>query len=273
MKKDEGKIAIIVAVIEFVGIIVAAFIGVFFVKENSTEMIQKNENIIVLSEEIEELKKQNKELSTKTVENGELDDDPAIEYRNFGLSIDGEEKLINKDKSLVLINGRQYYSKEFVDNLLPPEKTVVEKDDMIYIGKVVKEKQKLIDSKIIENNGVEICEDVKDTYGNVYGNSFLFKYKDESITFNSNREYSKLKLILAVLDTKKGGGVIRIESESEILFTSEEIKSGTEPFLVDIPINQALKITIKNIEGALSGSGSGLDSNVIVADAVFYNEE
>ncbi len=292
MSRREGKISIIVAVIGLIGVIGAAIIGAKWGKENVTVIVQLDGKNVVLNnedvkkmakeneqlnneiseykEEIEKLQGQGKELATKLgAANGELNDVPSIEYRNFGLSIDGEEMAVNKDKSAVLINGRQYYSKDFVDNLLPSDKAAVEKDDMLYVGKVVKEKSNLFDRQLIgkSNDGsqVSIETNVKDTYGNMHDKAVVFSLYDNSITFNANKEYSKFKCILNVLDGNPGGGIIQIESEQGILYTSEEVLSTTEPVLVDIPINYASSITIMKI-------GNENTKNM-VTDAVLYNEE
>ncbi len=291
MSRREGKISIIVAVIGLIGVIGAAIIGAKWGKENVTVIVQLDGKNVVLNdeeiqemankneqlnneisgykEEIEKLKLESEELANKLgAANGELDDVPSIEYRNFGLSIDGEEKPVSKDRSLVLINGRQYYSKDFIDNLLPSDKTAVEKDDMLYVGKVVKEKSNLFDRQLIDtsnNNIVSIETNVKDTYGNIHDKSVVFSMHDSSITFNANKEYSKLNIILTVLDGWPGGGIIQIESEQGVLYTSEEILSTTEPVEIDIPINYASSITIKQI-----AEGSTYN---MVTDAVLYNEE
>lgn len=289
MSKNEGKISIIVAVIGLIGVIGAAIIGVKWGKENITVVVQWDGKNVVLNdedikemakenekllneisgykEEIEQLKDQSEELATKLgAANGELSDVPALEYKNFGLSIDGEEIPVNKDKSSVLINGRQYFSKDFIDKLLPTDKTAIEKNDILYIGKVVKEKSNLFDRQLIDIGiDIEILENTKDTYGNIHNSAVIFYYGDTSITYNANREYSKLKCTLAVLDGNSGGGVIQIESEKGVLYTSEEIISTTEPVIVDIPINQASTLTIKQIAGGRTRN--------IVADAVLYNEE
>lgn len=286
---SDRKLTIIVAIIGLVGTIAAAIIGVVWGKSNVTVVVpidgknivlndedvkkMANENeqlyneILGYKEEIEKLKGQNKELAAKLGSaNGALSDVPAIEYRNFGLSIDGEEKQINKDKSSVLINGRQYYSKDFVDNLLPTNKSAVEKDDMLYIGKVVKDKSYLFDRQLIDiEDYIDISENVKDTYGNIHNKVVVFRLGDNGITYNANREYSNLKCTLTVLDGKSGGGVIQIESEKGILYTSEEILSTTEPLIVDIPIDEASSITIKQIAEDWTYN--------MVADAVLYNEE
>lgn len=287
---SDRTVTIIVAIIGLVGTITAAIIGAVWGKSNVTVVVPIDGKNIVLNDkdvkkmandneklnneisgykdEIEKLKGQSEELAEKLgAANGELSDVPAIEYRNFGLSIDGEEKQVNKHRSSVLINGRQYYSKDFVDSLLPSNQTAVEKDDMLYIGKVVKEKSNLFDRQLIDiESNINISENVKDTYGNIHNKAVVFQWGDKSITYNANREYSNLKCTLAVLDGESGGGVIQIESEKGILYTSEEIFSTTEPVVIDIPINQASSITIKQIVGSYYTYN-------MVADAVLYNEE
>lgn len=278
----EGIIAIIVAII-------TAFIGAKWGKENIEVAVNINgESVILKDADIKEIASENEELKNKLsdyesqiidleseseslaeklgIANGELEDVPVIEYKDCGLYIDGEEKIINKEKSSVLINGSPYYSKEFVDNLLPSDKSAIEKDGMLYVGKIIKEKSNLLDTKMINiENDINIEENVNDTYGNMYNEAIVFTYGNNSITYNTNREYSKLKCTLAVLDEQSGGGIIQIESEKKILYTSKEIISTTEPFEIDIPINQAPSITIKQIGGGWSC--------IMVADAVLYNEE
>lgn len=285
MRRSEDRIAIIIAVLEFIGIIAAAIIGAKWGKSNVEVMVQIGEEEIVLNnEDVKKMAKENeklkKEISNyqKEIEelaeklgtvSGELNDIPEMEYRNYGLSIDGEEKAIEKDKSSVLINGRKYYSKDFVDNLLPSDKTAIEKDEMLYIGKVVREKSNLFDRQMInisDSMYIKIEGNVKDTYGNIRNKALIFGWGEGSATYNANREFSKLKFTLAVRDKKSGGGIIQIESEEGILYTSEEILSTTEPIEIDIPINHASSITIKQIK-------EGRDLCNMVADAVLYNEE
>lgn len=286
---NDRKTSIIVAVIGVIGSIIAAFIGVKWGKENIEVAVNINgESVILKDADIKEIAKENGELKRKLsdyenqindlesqskdlseklgIANGELDDVPVIEYKNCGLSIDGEEKTVDKEKSSVLINGNLYYSKDFFDNLLPSNKSAIEKDGMLYIGKIVKEKSNLFDMKVIRmSDDVDIEESSKDTYGNIYNKTIILKYSSNGITFNTNREYSKLKCTLAVLDENNGGGVIQIESEKKILYTSKEITSTTEPFEIDIPINNASQITIKQISGDWTCN--------MVANAIVYNQE
>lgn len=140
------------------------------------------------------------------------------------------------------------------------------REDMIYIGKVIKEKQNLFDMPLVDkSNDVYNEKDLKDTYGNIYKKSVYFVFGDREITFNAGKQYSNLKCIIAVAQNCKGGGILQIESEQGILYISKEILSTTEPYEIDIPINQASRITIKHIGNGRAGA--------MVADAVLYNEE
>ncbi len=286
--KTKHKITLVCAILEVAGVIVGAIIGGVLERKNPSftlnhygeTIILKKEDIQNMAFENEELTKEitdyekkvnnleneSKELAIKLgVANGQLDDVPTIQYQNCGLSIDGEEKIINTDKSSVLINGRKYYSKDFVDNLLPDNKSAIEKDNMLYIGKIVKEKSNLFDRQMVDKSDVSIETNVKDTYGTIHNKAVVFALSENSITFNANKGYSKLKCTIAVLDGQKGGGIIQIESEQGVLYTSEEITSTTEPIELDISINQASRITIKQLSGRWSYN--------MVTDAVLYNEE
>lgn len=288
--KTKHKITLVCTILEVAGVIVGAIIGGVLERKNpSFTLNHYGETIILKKEDIQNMAFENEELTKEITDyekkvtnleneskelaiklgaaNGQLDDVPTIQYQNCGLSIDGEEKIINTDKSLVLINGRRYYSKDFVDNLLPDNKSAIEKDNMLYIGKIVKEKSNLFDRQMIDktSNDTKIKTNVKDTYGNIHNKAVIFEYKKDSITFNANKEYSKMKCILTVLDGEKGGGIIQIESEQGILYTSEEITSTTEPVEIDISINQASRITIKQLSDVWSYN--------MVTDAILYNEE
>lgn len=158
-----------------------------------------------------------------------------------------------------------FNSKDFVDNLLPSNKEAIEKDGMLYVCKVVKEKSNLLDRQLIDiGDDTDILENEKDMYGNIHEKSIMLRYSG-NVTYNANREFSKLKLILTVQDGYSGGGIIQIESKQGGLYTLEEILSTTEPVAVDIPINNASSITIRQISGVITHN--------MVTDAILYNEE
>ncbi|MCI8670299.1 MAG: hypothetical protein HFI34_12415 [Lachnospiraceae bacterium] len=295
---------IIVAIIGLIGLIVSAIIGAKWSKENVSVTVNiGGESVILKDNDIQDMANDNEELKnkisdyeqqindfknkvsdyekqidelTKTKEslskklglaNGALEDVPVIEYQNYGLSIDGDEKTINTDKSSVSINGRRYYSKDFVDNLLPDNKSAIEKNNILYIGTVIKEKTNLFDRQIIDkSDNVSISTDVKDTFGNMHSKAVVFTHEGTDITINANREYSHLKFKIAVLDEYKGGGIIQIETEQGIIYTSNEILNTTEPTEIIRPINQASKIIIRYL-------GSDHWNYTMVTDAFLYNEE
>lgn len=221
-----------------------------------------------LKTEKESLEKNNTELKSElNAAKGTLDEVPIVEFKNYGLSIEGEEKTINKDRSFASINGRGYFSQDFVDNLLPDNKSAIEKDDMIYVGRIIKEKANLLDMQIIDQtNDAKIETNIKDTYGNIHSKALVLEYRNNSVTFNSNRNYSNLKFKMGVVDKEKGGGILQIESEQGIIFTSDKITSTTEPTEFDIPINQVSRITIKVL-------GDDNRQFIMFTDAVLYNVE
>lgn len=242
-------VIIFAALIEVAGAIAAAIIGAAWGKNNIEiiapisgesivinnaevqDMATENEDFKIklseyeqsiesLQKEKDDLQKDKDELISKLgVANGALDEVPSIEFQNLGLSIDGEEKNINQDKSSVYINGNQYYSKEFVDNLLPNDKVATVKDGMFYVGKIVKEKTNLLDMPIIENEYYSYFYDsMKDTYGNTYSKVLMFEYSNNFTTFNAGREYSYLKCTVAMKEQSKGNASLQIIVDDNIIW-------------------------------------------------------
>lgn len=164
------------------------------IEDLASDNEELNNLIIAYKVQIQTLEDERNELTEKLGNaNGELDEVPSIEFRNLGLSIDGEEQSINRDKSSVYINGSPYYSQDFVDSLLPDDMTATRKDDMLYIGKIVREKANLFDMPVIaQDNYCYFHDSLKDTYGNINNKSLVFEYIDYFTTFNVNREYSYL---------------------------------------------------------------------------------
>ena len=220
----------------------------------------------LISENLD-LEKDNKRLSSENESiQASISQLPSMEFQNIGLSINGEEKVINKEKSSVFINGILYYSKEFVDNLLPSDEAATTKDGMLYVGKIVKEKANLFDMPIIEEERyIYFNDSIKDTYGNAYGKSILFDSNGYFITYNIGREYSYFKCDVAMWEGHNGECSLQIIADGEIIYTSKEITNMTEAFIVDIPINGASTISIGTV-----GTGG---SNVFISNAVVYNQE
>lgn len=287
--RNDGKTAIIVALIGVIGTILAAIIGAKWGKENVNVIVQiDGKNVVLDDSEVQKIAEENENLKDEisqyenTIDgliaerselakklgdaNGELSGIPSIEFQNIGLSIDGEEKAINKEKSSVFINGIQYYSEEFVDNLLPESSVSTIKDGMFYVGKIVKEKYNLFDLPIItQTYNSRFYDSMEDTYGNMQGKSLYLEYNGDSVTFNTGREYAYFKCVVAMHKGSVSTGYLQIEVDDDIIYTSEKISNMTEPFEVDLPINAASTVTVETI-----GDGR---SCIFVSNAVVYNQE
>lgn len=301
MKKGKG-VAIIVALIGAIGTISGSVIGVIWGKNNVNVMVQVDgESVVLKDTDVQELALENEELKRQASENeelkrqvsdyetqienlkneskdlaaklenasGELDEVPVIEFKDLGLSIDGEEKPINKDKASVFINGVQYYSQDFIDSLLPDNTSAIMKDDMFYIGKIVKDRVNLFDRPVIEQAQYTYFQNsIEDTYGNSYSNILIFTYNDYFMIFNAGRDYSRFKCTVAMQEDQKGSGKLQIKADDIIIYTTpEEIINTTEPFDIDISINHASTISI----GTIGSSGS--HSHIFISNAVLYNQE
>lgn len=288
--KTKHIVSIVTAGIGATGVVAAAIIGAAWGKNNINLVVQIDEKNVTIkdSSDIQELASENEalrnqisgyELQIQILENendelkaensnGELGEVPLIEYHNLGLSINGEEQTINKDRSSVYINGSPYYSQDFVGSLVPDNMTMTKKDDMLYIGKIVSEKVNLLDMPVIEqDNYCYFYDSLKDTYGNINSRALVFEYVDYFTTFNTNREYDYLKCIVAMQDGYRGNGALQIKADGNIIYTSSEITNMTEPYEIDIPINQASTLSIGTIGEHYN------KSRILIADAVLYNQE
>ena len=288
--KMKHAVVIIAALVELVGVIVAAIIGVAWGKSNVTVIVQLDGKNIILNDkdvqemaseneklrnqisdyesQIEDLGNESKDLAVKLgAANGELSEIPVIELHNCGLSINGEEKAIDKDKSYAIINGRQYYSRDFIDTLLPENMTTTMKNEMLYIGRIIKDKTSLLDLPKVKDTGWEKWDSIIDTFGNTYSNVLFLRDAGWGITYNAGGEYSNFKCVVAMKEDSGGRGYLQIETDDEsYTYISPEITNMTKKVEVDIPINYTSTITIKCVNGDYR-------CNIFVADAVLYNQE
>lgn len=118
-------------------------------EEEAQKMANENEN---LKDDINRYETEIIKYKSDIQEYEDLidDDNTQAEFKKLGLTINGRERAIDKEKSSILINGQQYFSQEIVENLLPDNTIITIKDDMIYVGKVVKEKKNLLEQPIID---------------------------------------------------------------------------------------------------------------------------
>lgn len=237
------------------------------VNASEIQIIELESQISELETQIAKLKNENQELSAELKSSADqLAQNPSVEFQSLGLSINGEEKIIEKAKASVKINGAQYYSQDFVNSLLPDSTFVSVNDGTFYVGKIIKEKESLFQRPIIDvDSFVFMHDNILDTYGNIHSKAIYFSYNDHYIVFNTGMEYSRLKCTLSMRAKCRSTGYIQIEADDNVVYTSEEITCQTKPFEIDIPINMASKLTIRSIGRSAS--------DILVSDCILYNEE
>lgn len=228
------------------------------IKEQNTNLTEQNakyfDDLKNTNSKVEELSKL-------------MNDIPDIQYKNIGLSIEGDTIPINTTNSSIVIDNRSYYSDEFIYKLIGENTNASIQNGTMYIGKIIKEKANLLDKpQINKTYEVRMVDGIEDTYGNVYGNVLKFNYTSHDITFNVNRDYANFKCIIAMQKNCNGKGVIQIKADDEIVYTSQEITSLVNPNenKIDIPINHASKLTISCI-------GDSSKCNIFIADTILYN--
>lgn len=235
-------------------------------EEEAQQMANENEN---LKDDINRYETEIIKYKSDIQEFEDLIDEDVTqaEFKKLGLTINGQERAIDKEKSSILINFQQYFSQEIVENLLPDNTIITIKDDMIYVGKVVKEKKDLLEQPIIDKDfDVFIYDNISDTYGNIYNKALCFQYNGHYIVFNADKAYSRFKCVICMREGYRDESIVQIEINDEVIYTSEKITCQTEPFTVDLPINMASKITIRSM-GESGGSG------ILICEAYLYNEE
>lgn len=289
--KEKNKTAIIVALIGVVGVILSAFIGVKWGKNNVSIVVQTDgKNVILRDNDVQSLATENDMLKDKISDyesqianlvskndelesklgnaNGELSEIPIVEFKDIGLSINGEEVQVNRTKSFAAINGNQYYSKDFINALIGEDQSVTTKDDILYIGKIVAEKANLTDQVIISSKYMYLRDSITNSYGNNYTNAIVSDRSSNEIIYSLNEKYSMLKAKVSVVQkgAKGANGYLEIWADDQSVYKSPELNIMTQEFDIDIPINNAslLKITYNTNNSTV---------RCIIADAVLYNQE
>lgn len=179
--KTEIKAAIITGIFGAVATVVAAFIGSNVGEKKAVQQLYNqittvngNNNTVTINSvddfvtqynkllnENETLKAQNSQYfadytEQKNINNNlkvQLSENPAVSYNDFGLCVDGNDIPINKQKSMITIDGREYYSKELAKKFLDKNQSITIKDNTIFIGKVIAEKDDLIDQRVVDISG------------------------------------------------------------------------------------------------------------------------
>lgn len=109
--------------------------------------------------ENETLKAQNSQYFSDYTEQKNINNDlesqlevrPDVFYSSLGLSINTDDIPINKNNSMVTIDGREYLSKEIVEKLIPDNQNMIIKDDTLFVGEVITNKSNLIDQWVVNS--------------------------------------------------------------------------------------------------------------------------
>lgn len=289
---------IIAAVIGAVATISAAFIGRNIGEKNAIQQLYSqvttingdNNTVTVnsiddfitqynkLTNENETLKAQNSQYFADYMEQkninvsleSQLIDNPVISYNNIGLCMDVQDIPINKNNSMVTIDGRDYFSREIVESLIPDDQNMTIKEDTLFIGKVIADKANLFDQIIMDQYNCEIQDTATDSYGNVYTNLLFmqtqYNYNHDYIIYVLNGQYSLLRFSASIRDNAKldRKGVLTIKADDQVVYTSDSLNKKTELFSeIDIPINFCKLLTIEYDSEEYCGC--------IISDAIVYN--
>lgn len=232
--------------------------------DNYNDILSKNKTLI---EQNQQYFNKNQELD-KTVTNleAQLNNAPIIEFNNLGLVIEGEDKNVNNEKSQAIINGVEYYSKDFLKSFINDDKTISIKDNTMYLGRIVQEKKNLFSQVIIDSQDYLIRENVTDSYGNKHLKAACMQ-SDSRVIYNMNNNFNFLKLKIAVSENSKRNsqGVILIKADDKDVYTTDQLNkiSTKEIVCLDININKCLKLEIKCI--------GDIGINPILYEAEIYN--
>lgn len=277
-KRKDNILKIIIALIGLAGTIIAAIIGVAFGKESQDKYVQSQianvsgdgntvtmnsvddlvKNYNKLSEENETLKDQNQQYFSdykkvseeKEALSAQLKDSPVIQLKDLGLCIDGDAININRSNSYALINGAEYFSKDFIDHLTSDSTSVTIQDDAMYIGKIVADRASLSSKKIIDLGGGQILDSTTDSYGNTHLNVVKLGY-NTSINYSLDEKYSFLKLKIAIDESSSSYNsnncTVAILADGQLIQTSPQLDkiSTKEIEYKDLQINNCSRLEIK----------------------------
>ena len=197
----------------------------------------------------------------------QLSDKPEVQFRNIGLSIEGEDIPINATDSSVVINNRTYYSDEFIKSLISSDTNLSVRNDMMYVGKIIKEKSYLSDAWVMDAKHVSSLNNIMDSYGNVHTDVLCFDSMECSIIYSLNGDYSLLKFNTAIQDgaSMDQTGVLTIKADDVVVYTSPVLTKTTEPFSeTDIPIGNCSLLTIEY-------NASSSYNRCILDEIIIYN--
>lgn len=291
---NEVKAALITGILGFAAAVVAAILGKNWGEKNAVQQlfsqvttVNGDNNTVTINSvddfiaqynkllnENETLKAQNSQYFSdyteqKNISNSlesQLNERPIVSYNNLGLCIDAEDITINRNSSMVTIDGREYLSKEMAEKLLPDNHNMTIKDNTLFIGRVVADRANLIDQNVLNRSDhLSFKYTGNDSYGNIRSDSISNNYYGSSIIFTLDEKYSYLKCTISMSKdySVSATTTLKISADENIVYTCE-IDKATEPYDVEIPINNCNLLSIE------FNSGSPY-RGCIISNAIVYN--
>lgn len=198
----------------------------------------------------------------------QVGDVPILNYQDLTLSINGENVVVNSKDAMIVIDGREYVSKEIAEKLLDDGQSAIYKNGTMYIGRIVADKDNLFNQWEVNFAKCEISENVNDSYGNNHSKVLRMWDSSCSAVYNLNKKYTLLKMSIA-MDADAGMdyvGIITIKADDNVVYTSPNLSKTSEPYTIsDISINNCSLLTIEyNTTG-------GWNNKCFVYDASVYN--
>lgn len=190
-----------------------------------------------------------KELQDRvSISEAQLSDMPQFEFQDLGLTVYGDEQQIDKNKSLAKIDGQMYFSQDVVESIINDKNELTIKDDMLYVGRVIKDKEKLNNLWVVQQVRAKIESNIKDSFGNFYTNEMVLYSSNAEVTFNINNDYDLLKLKIAITEGTypNSNATVYIYADDANIKTVENLNKLTEPIILnELPLNKASKLTLK----------------------------
>ena len=292
--KTSIKAALITGILGIIGTVGGTIAGNYFGEKNVVQQlysqittINGNNNTVTVNSvdefvaqynkllnENETLKSQNSQYFSdyteqKNINNNlelKLDGQPVVTYENIGLCINGEDIPINKQNSIVIIDGREYYSKELADGFLNSDQNVTKKGNTLFIGKVVADKANLLEKHVHDTLFSDILNTAKDAFGNSHSNVLYFNGEQyHKIIFALNKEYSLLKMKFVPSEDARidNYGNLIIYADKDPVRSFDNLNKESSPFEDEIPINNCTLLTIEY--------NSGFNNQFLIYDAIVYN--
>ena len=231
-------------------------------KKQNASLVDQNtkyfDDLEKVTEELELLKGESGSEMERL--NQQLSGMPSVEFRSMGLCMDGNDVAMDTTDSAVVVNNRVYYSDEFVKNLVGSGRSITAQDGTLYIGKMIKEKEALSEKWLMDKYKVSFTDVETDSYGNNHTNPMVF-YNGSSVIYNLSQEYSYFQCNISIENTSKIDrmGNIMIKADGIEIYKSPDMTKLTEPFDINITINNCSLLTIEfvansNIGCIISGS-------------------